>query len=343
MTTQSNGSSLMVQGRIVWTVGSLFKGRQKVDFHTKQPKIGRDGNPVIEFGFGLAIPKVDPTTGQNTKEFVKIWQILHQEAYTIFPSGQLPPDFAMKYKLDTDIDKNGKPYSDREGYPGHIVVACTTHLAIKYFKFEGGNNIIIPDGIKNGDYVNVQLNIKAHPAEGQGKAGLYVNPSAVQLIQPGKEIINTPSGDQIFGQNIPGYSGQVVADTAPQMPNMQPQAPGQPVMPPVQPGVVPQAPVPAQPHYGVLPQNMQPQAPGQPVMPPVQPCVVPQAPMPGGQPLVPPMGNVPVAPLAAPVLTPPLQTPVMPTPAGNGYALPASHSNIPQAVPGQPVMPPMPQ
>ena len=48
-----------------------------------------------------------------------------------------------------------------------------------------------------------QLNLKAHPAKGKGKAGLYLNPSSARLAQEGPEIINAPNGDQIFGAAAP--------------------------------------------------------------------------------------------------------------------------------------------
>jgi len=226
MTAQTNGNNLVVQGRIVWSIGNnLCEGRQKTKYKTNEVLYGKDGNPVTEYGFGLAIPKLDPRTGQPTEEYTAIWNALHQEAFTLHPDGNIPPAFAMKKKDgDTDIDEKGKPYSAREGYAGHLILSCTTQIPIKYFRFEGGNNILVNEGIKCGDYVNVQLNIKAHPAEGAGNAGLYVNPSAVQLIQAGKEIINTPSGDQLFGANIPAYSGEVVHPTTAPMPTAAPMA-----------------------------------------------------------------------------------------------------------------------
>ena len=92
MTTQSNGNNTVVQGRLVWTTGSsIFEGKQKTDYNTNQPLVGQDGSPVIEYGFGLAIPKVDPATGQQTEEFTRIWEALHKEAFTLYPGGQLPP------------------------------------------------------------------------------------------------------------------------------------------------------------------------------------------------------------------------------------------------------------
>ena len=299
---------LVIQGRLVWTIGSsLFEGKQKRDFNTNMPVMDTEGKPIVEYGFGLAIPKIDPRTNQNSEQFVKIWQALHQEAFTLFPSGQIPPNFAMKFKDGDGIDDKGQPFSKREGYAGHIVLACTTQIPIKFFKFEGGNNIMVSTGIKCGDYVNVQLNIKAHPARGQAKAGLYLNPSAVQWIQAGKEIINTPSGDQIFGQTMPAYCGEIVADTAPAMPNIaQPAAPFNGI-PTQQAPAIPTQQAPVNPHYGVLPQNMQP---SQTYAPPVG--VTPQAPMQApatGN----PMGST-YAPLAAPFNgMPTQQAPAMPS------------------------------
>lgn len=300
---QTNGNNLVVQGRIVWTLGqSLFEGKNKTDFNTGVPIMGDDGQPIKEYGFGLAIPKLDVRTGQPSADFQKVWQLMHQEAFTLYPSGHIPAEFAMKYKDGDAVDHNGKPFADREGYKGHIVLACTTQIGIKFFRFEGGNNILVNDGIKCGDYVNVQLNIKAHPAKGRGKAGLYLNPSAVQLIQAGKEIINTPSGDQLFGTAAPAYAGQVEAPTAAPMPNIAPQGfaapmPGMqpmhnyaaPMQQPAQQAPIPQAA--PQPHYGVLPQTHQP-APQQAPMPGAQPAwsqPAQAAPAPQGYPPMPGM------------------------------------------------------
>jgi hypothetical protein len=190
----NNGRAVMAQGRIVWTVGDLFKGRPKVDFNTKAPKLNAQGMPIMEYGLGLAIPK---------NALGDIWTVIHEEAYTLYPSRQIPPGFAMKYKDGDGIDDKGVSFAQREGYAGHLVFACTTTLPIKFFRYENGANILINEGIKCGDYVNVQLNIKAHAAIGQGKAGLYLNPMAVQFLGYGKEIVNTPSGDAIFGNAAP--------------------------------------------------------------------------------------------------------------------------------------------
>jgi hypothetical protein len=300
MTQTTNGRSILVQGRILWTVGNLFTGKQKTNQQTKQVIIDqRTGQPVISYGFGLAIPKVDPQTGGHHPRYVEAYQALHGEALALYPSGQLPPGFALKYKDgDTDLDEDGVPYSKREGYAGHIVLACTTMIPIKFFRFEGNNNILVNDGIKCGDYVEVQLNVKAHPKNGEAKPGLYLNPSAVRLIQPGKEIINTPSGDQIFGQNAPLYNGQIIAPEMGQIPNMMPQqVPAQMPMPQQQqyPQQMPQQaptqmPVQAPANYNVLPQQFQQQAPAQMPMPEQQqyPQQMPQQAPQGNFPPMPP-------------------------------------------------------
>jgi hypothetical protein len=305
---QTNGNSIMVQGRILWTSGSsLFEGKHKKNQNTNQLEFDDKGNPVMEYGFGLAIPKLDPRTQQFTPEYVKAYQAIHGEALTLYPSGQLPPGFALKYKDGDTVDHNGVPFAQREGHANHIILACTTRIPIKFFRFEGNNNMLVSDGIKCGDYVNVALNIKAHPAKGQGKPGVYLNPSAVQLIQSGKEIVNTPSGDQMFGTAAPVYSGEVVAPVIPQMPMGAPMMPGQqlqqtpqaPMMPNQQQYQQPAPQAPA-PYHNVLPPNMQPgqqqyQQPappmGAPMMPGQQQYAAPQAPM--GAPMMPPMPGMP--------------------------------------------------
>lgn len=245
MSNASAGKNVLAQGRIVWVSGNLFAGKLKTIYGTQTPKLNQQGEQMKEYGFGLAIPKsvlAQAGAGQPGE----IWSALHEEAFTLFPSRQIPPSFAMKFKDGDGVDEHGVPYAQRKGYAGHIVFACTTTLPIKFFKWENGANMLINEGIKCGDYVNVQLNIKAHGAVGQGKAGLYVNPMAVQFLGFGEEIVNTPSGDQIFGQVAPAVpQGASAVPFAPQ--------PGQML---VSPAGYAQTPPPA--NYGVLPQVYQP-------------------------------------------------------------------------------------
>lgn len=248
----SAGRTVMVQGRIVWASGDLFKGRVKTIFGTQTPRVNQAGETMMEYGFGLAVPKAS---------LGEIWGAIHEEAFTLFPNRQIPPGFAMKYKDGDGIDDKGVPFSQREGYAEHLVFACTTSLPIKFFKYENGQNIMVNEGIKCGDYVNVQLSIKAHGAIAAGKAGLYINPNAVQFLGFGKEIINAPSGDQIFGSAMPAIpQGASATPLVPQ--------PGQMLVPPPQ-QYAPPIPTSAPPNYAVVPAAHQPQAQPQYATPPM--------------------------------------------------------------------------
>lgn len=251
---QGDGKTVMIQGRIVWIAGDLFAGQVKTMFGTQTPQLDRNGEKQQQYGFGLSVPKAelgDPNRGGP------LWTAMHEEAYLMFPSRQIPPSFAMKFKDGDGIDDQGRPFAQREGYAGCLVFALNTQLPPRFFKWENGQNIQVSDGIKCGDYVNVQVMVKAHAAIGQGKAGLYLNPSAVQLVAVGKEIINAPTGDMVFGVAAPPAPSNYVPPAQPTaMPP--PAAPQAPMAP---------APAPPSPHYAVVPPAFQPPPGGVPVMP----------------------------------------------------------------------------
>lgn len=290
--TQTNGRTVIAQGRIVWAAGDLFKGQKMLDKNTRQPRLNKAGEQMVEYGFGLAIPKTF-FTPEHMKQggLGEIWVAIHEEAYSLFPTRQIPPGFAMKYKDgDSAIDEKGVPYAQREGYAGHMVFACKTTIPIQYFIYDPASkqNIRVDQGIKVGYHVNVQLTIKAHPAINGGKAGLYINPMAVQLVRQDKEIISAPSGDQIFGTQMPPGFDPTPYAQAPGMlvPPAQVAAPVAP-MPMAQPQAVPA------PNYNVLPPQHQPVAQA-PQMPMPQ-AAVPQQPM-----MPPPMPQAQAAPVGFP-------------------------------------------
>ena len=285
----TDGQTVMVQGRIVWTSGDLFSGKMKTEFGSNVPKLNKMGEQMKEYGFGLAVDKnLLQQAGEGQPG--QIWESMHAEANKLYPGGQLPPGFSMKYKDGDGVDHQGQPFSAREGHAGHIILSLTTSLPVKFFKYENNQNIQINEGIKCGDYVNVQVQVKAHPAIGQGKPGLYLNPMAVQLLGYGTEIVNAPSGDQIFGLAQPPMpTGASAVPTA-----------ANPAAQLVPAGVPQPAAAPAAPHHAVLPQNLQPAAAP---MPQMAPAPVAAAPMPsaGGIGMVPaPMPGVP-QPAAAPM------------------------------------------
>jgi len=342
MSLKSAGQSVFLEGRIVWGQ-NLFTGNPVLDHNTKQPKINPKTNTQdIQFAFGLAVPK-----SQFTPEKMQqggpgfIMSAMQIEARQIFPSGQIPPKFAWKYKDGDSIDDKGVPFNQRKGYAGCYVFALSGYIAPKWFIWNNDTkqNVQVTQGIKCGDWVKVQVSVKAHPSINNGLPGMYLNPDAAQLIGYGEEIINAPSGDQMFGAQAPvtpqGASEYPVGNpnmqfgVAPQTPQYAPQAPqGMPDMPQQQytPPPPQQA---AQPHYGILPEVHQPQA------------QQPMHQMPG----MPQMGNVPVQQMQQPAGFPPAAAPTAQMPMMQNQVGPSSNAYPSNQMPGmpQPGVPMQPQ
>ena len=313
----NKGRTVMVQGRIIWAVGgSVFKGKPVTNKQTNQPKLDKNNVPLVQRGFGLAIDKSIFQVQANMAPggVGEFWQALYDEAWTLYPDRQVPKNFAWKrIDGDTDTDETGRPWNTKQGYAGHIVLPCTTNVNINFYKYNAAlqKPELVNDGIKVGDYVQVQLNISAHPPVkandgSMGKPGLYLNPLAVLFLAPGEAIVTQQDGEDIFGSSAPAPAAwmKVVADTTPQMGQMA-QMPGMPAAAPVQPPVqqyqqpqaapmapqyqqpqhqyaqpapMQQTPAPVQPNYDVVPQQFNPQfAQPAPVQPPVQQYQQPQA------------------------------------------------------------------
>jgi len=202
----AEGISLVLQGRIVWTAGqTVFSGSQKKDQAGKLMTNDK-GEPAMQYGFGLAVPKpAADSRPEEVKNFMDMWNAIQSEAMALYPTGQIPPGFSFKYKDGDGVDHKGMPFSSREGYAGHLVYALTTSLPLKFFKYEGGAYVQVKDGIKCGDYVQVQVNVKGHlPKPGtQGKPGLYLNPNMTLFLGFGKEIVNAPDASSVFGAAPP--------------------------------------------------------------------------------------------------------------------------------------------
>lgn len=278
MSQDSTGTSVMAEGRIVWTPGDLWKGKLKLDQNTRQPRLNKKGEQMTEYGFGLAVPKTSMAQGGPN---AGLWEAAHTEAFKIFPSRQIPPAFAWKYKDGDGVDHNGASFATRPGHAGALVFACTTTMPIKFFKWINGAYVQVSDGIKCGDYVRVQLQVVGHASSGgNAKPGLYINPNMVLFLQEGDEIINTPAPDQMFGAQPAAAGISIPALTQPPtgapMPGMAPPAPGYHSQAAVAHQPPPQA-APVQPHWGVLPPTHQPPPQAAPAS---HPYGVPTTPMP---------------------------------------------------------------
>ena len=258
-------------GRIVW--GHPQRPIIRKD-QNKNPVI-RDGKQVEQWSFGLAIPK---------QEFMeKVWPFLQQEAASAFPNG-VPPQFAWKFKDGDGVDRQGKPFSAREGYAGCYVLTISTEaFAPPMFKFENGvYRPLVAEEVECGYYAAVTVASKFNGASGTNTPGLYMNPLGILLVGYGPQIMSSGADpDELFkGQTFalpPGASAMPMAPvtTVPGAASPNAYAGAAPGMPPVgMPNAGIAAPMPSgmpmQPQYApAYPQQPQPAMTGytQPVAP----------------------------------------------------------------------------
>lgn len=179
-------------GRIVW--GHPTTPKHATD-NNNQKKYNDKGEPIMEVSFGLAIPQ-DQFAAQ-------VWPAMAQEIAKGYPNG-IPGNFSYKITQPHEIDKNGKPYAEREGYAGCVVLACSTMLQppMAYVYENGAYRQIGADQIKCGDYVQVGLNLKVNvPSNRAHTPSIYVNPLTVLLCYEGDAIAGAYQADptQVFG------------------------------------------------------------------------------------------------------------------------------------------------
>lgn len=206
--------------RIVW--GNPTIGRPKKDDSGKP--VTKDGQPVIEYSFGLAIPK---------GEFGPVGDAMQAEAVAVCGAGQpIPSEFAFKMKDgDTDKDKKGNPLNLKPGYAGCYVVACNTEIPVRCYKHDGSKWVQVTDGIKTGDFGRAELQIRGHGAKPNArgsKPGLYINPDQFVLDGYGDAIVNAANPDDAFGAGpvaLPAGASATPNASAPMPPATTPAAP----------------------------------------------------------------------------------------------------------------------
>lgn len=175
-------------------VGRLVGGHPMVhetvkDDKTGQPKMQADGvTPRTSAFFALAIPK-----GQESGWWETPWgQKIYQAGVAGFPGGaHQRADFAWKVEDgDSTIpNKRNKRNCDREGFPGHWILRCSTGLTIRCYhdgKFSPHEQIQQKEAIKPGDYGRAALLVKANGSD--QSPGVYLNPDMFALTRAGIEI-----------------------------------------------------------------------------------------------------------------------------------------------------------
>lgn len=186
-------------GRLVQ--GSLYKA-QTTDAEGK-PLVNKSGpaigQPRVDFFFALAIPKGAERGWHETP-----WgQKIVATGYAAFPQAAQSPTFAWKV---TDGDstvpnKKGRKPCDREGYPGHWVLNFSSGFAPKIYNSDGSQQILEPDAVKLGSYVQVSGTVAGNGSQSQ--PGIFLNHSMVALAGYGPEIVVGPDAASVgFGQGV---------------------------------------------------------------------------------------------------------------------------------------------
>lgn len=234
-------------GRLVG--GHPMKRRGKTDKHNK-PVLDDAGNQKTDIYIGFAVAKRGEQHWNQTAWGAQIWN----EGLAAWPHGQYnAPTFAWKITDgDSQIpNKKGTKPCEREGYPGHWVLQLSTMLNVPCFhpgKYDPIQAIKNPAEIKAGDYCKVMIDVKGNDAA--ESPGLYLNPTAFELTQPGVEIILESMPDVATGfggssSELPPGAQVMTGTPAPAPPVQQAPAQGyqapapaqgyQPPVPPVQP------------------------------------------------------------------------------------------------------------
>lgn len=209
-------------GRIVW--GNPANSQVKRNFTTKQPVL-KEGKQIDEWACGVAIPK--------DQFMAQVWPFMQQEAMKVYPNG-VPRDFSWKMTDGDSIDDKGQPFNKREGYAGHYILKISTEaFAPSIYKFENGAyRQVAANEIKCGDYVVVNVQIKAHT---NNSGGLYINPNGFELVGYGPYIASSgvANPEDMFKNQQhalpPGASAVPVSNNAAagaSMPGMPPQGYG---------------------------------------------------------------------------------------------------------------------
>lgn len=220
-------------GRMVQ--GNPFEGQTKGQDGT--PYTDKAGQPRSVYFFAIAIPKTDPGLAPMQAQIQAI-------AQAGFPAGESgKPDFSWKMVDGDDPKQIGKI-----GFPGHMVFRCSAGFAPKVYHRDASGTmaeVVDPKQLKRGDYIRAYISPKANGSS--QSPGVYLNPSMIEIVGYGEEIISGPSGQEIFGGAaapvLPqGASPTPVATGAPLAAPV-----SAPVTPPVHPGpaIAPVVPPPA--------------------------------------------------------------------------------------------------
>jgi hypothetical protein len=183
-----------VQGRYI--MGDIYEARAKTDSQTQKPVL-KDGQPVMQYFFGLAIPK----TCADFKAEPQL-QAMAAEAIRQYPGGQHQwPSFAWKIEDGDQPNQKGRKY---EHAAGCWLLKFQTQIPFKKFAWNG-SAWVETNQIRCGDYVQAQLSYASNGNANTNKTpGMYMTPLQVAFSKRGDEIVNTPEADPTAAGFQPG-------------------------------------------------------------------------------------------------------------------------------------------
>lgn len=197
----------------------------------------KDGSLAAEYSVMLAIPKGQEQHWNQTTWGAQIWNI----GDAGYPGGFVNrSDFSWKIQDGDNAipNKNGKKNCDREGYPGHWIIAASRRcprdrLAPPQYvdiRTNPSNPSAIPaDAIKHGYYVQLCISVSDNTSNGKSAQtpGVYVNLEIVALAAFGQPIVIGTEIDasQVGFGGAPLPAGAMAAPPAGlQAPNLPPAA-----------------------------------------------------------------------------------------------------------------------
>ena len=224
-------------GRLL--MGSPYKA-QTTDAEGK-PLVNKSGPNIgqtkVQYFFAVGIPKGTEQHWSQTEWGSKIWAVGH----AAFPQQAQGRAFAWKV-VDGDSqepNRNGKKPCDREGYRGNWVVSFTSGFAPKIYNKDGSAQIVEPDAVKLGYYVQVNGDVDGNGSSQQ--PGVFINHSMVALSAYGTEIVIGPDAASVGFGNAALPAGAMAAPVGgfnPVAPQAAPAMPGNPAYAPAAPQFV---------------------------------------------------------------------------------------------------------
>ena len=163
--------------------GSVYKAQPELD-NFKKPKLNADGTPKTAFNFGVAIPKQGEQHWSQTPWGAQVFGV----GAAAHPQHHRSPSYAWKI-VDGDSttpNKAGRIPSEQEGYKGHWVVWFKQSWAPKLVTDKGTVQLIEPDQIMPGYYIEVFGSVVGNGAS--PSPGVYLNPQAVNRVAFGEKL-----------------------------------------------------------------------------------------------------------------------------------------------------------